>query len=544
MTLTCDYLVIGAGAAGCVVARRLAEGGFSVILAEAGSADSDWRIHVPLLSMLTMGNETRNWNFDTEPVPALGARPVRLLAGKVIGGSSSINGLIYTRGHPAEFDRWREMGCIGWGFEDVLPYFRKSESSTRQESRWHGQSGPWPIRHAPSGLPVYRAFLDAAGQSGIPVEDDLGAGIEEGIGYYDLNVSAQGRRISSARAYLKNCPSNLSVRTGLTAMRVILDGARTTGAEFVDASGRRVTVSASSETIISAGAINSPKLLMLSGIGDAKRLKEVGIEPQFDRPSVGRNLQNHACYTMQYTCSRPVSLFRYLHPLRAAGALSDYVLNGGGPLAETPFAVGGSFRTDPASVVPEMHVTLFSALVQGHERSPWPFRMLGLTAPLPERHGFGVTLSQGVPFSRGEVLLSSADPMAAPKIYARYFDDPRDMAVLLAGVKKMRTVMKHPAIACHVRSELVPGDNLPDEELVESIRQYGGTFHHQSGTCAMVATDEAVVDPRLRVRGLEGLRVADASVMPLILNATPHASVIMIGEKAAAMMIEDRRERR
>jgi len=214
MTLTCDYLVIGAGAAGCVIARRMAEAGFSVILAEAGSADSDWRIHVPLLSMLTMGNEARNWNFDTEPVPAFGGRSVRLLAGKVMGGSSSINGLIYTRGHPAEFDRWRDMGCTGWGFEDVLPYYRISETSTRGESRWHGQGGPWPIRHAPSSLPVYKAFLGAADQLGIPVEDDLSAGIDEGIGFYDVNVSAQGRRISSARAYLNNGPDNLSIRPG------------------------------------------------------------------------------------------------------------------------------------------------------------------------------------------------------------------------------------------------------------------------------------------------------------------------------------------
>ena len=451
----------------------------------------------------------------------------------MLGGSSSINGMIYARGHPREYDIWRQMGCAGWSFDDVLPYFRRSEANERGDGPWHGGAGPVKVRRARPDLPICDAFLEAAAEDGFPVLDDLNADAGEGFGFYDINAG-NGRRMSTATAYLEPAAQrpNLDIRTGATALRVIIDGRRASGVEAL-VGGRQVRISARQEVVLSAGAIKTPQLLMLSGVGPSDALSSHGIQVVRDAPNVGRNLQNHACYRLQYLCSAPVSASRHLRPHNAAAAALRYALFKTGPLAETYAVAGGYFRTDPGLEVSDAQVVLLSAL--GPARTGGAtFRIRDM---LPDRHGFGLTVYQGSPLSRGAVSLRSADPLDRPRIEAGYFSDSRDMEVLLKAVKRMRGMMRRPAIAKYIDRELLPGEAVADDRSLEAdIRHNGATAYHQCGTCAMGPREDSVVDSELRVRGVEGLRVADASIIPRIPNAALHAPAIMIGEKAAALI--------
>ncbi len=531
---SCDYLVIGSGAAGAVVAARLSEdANVRVVLLEAGRRDSSLLFKLPGLGFAVGAHPKSNWGFATEPLPGLDDRALVFLQGRVLGGSSSINGMIYTRGHSREYDIWRQMGCEGWGADGVLPYFKKSEGNARGDGPWHGGAGPLKVRPARPDVPICDAFLEAAAAAGFPILDDLNQDTVDGFGYYDINVGA-GRRMSTATAFLKpaRARKNLVVVTEALAERLIIEKGRAAGAE-VARRGQRHAIRVEREIIVSGGAIKSPQLLLLSGIGPADQLRALDIPVHLDAPRVGQGLQNHVCYRPQYITNAPVTAARHISPLNAVKAGLDYALRRSGPLAESYAPAGGFFRTDPGLETPDAQVVMLSALAPTSV-SGSRFRMRDL---LPKEHGFGLTIYQGTPHSRGEVTLRSADAHAAPKIDPGYFKDPRDMQVLLRAVNRMREMMGQPAIARYIDRELMPGVHIQGDGALEAdIRQNGATAYHQCGTCAMGADGRAVLDPQLRVRGIDGLRVADTSIMPRIPNAALHAPTIMIGEKAAAMI--------
>lgn len=535
----CDYLVIGSGAAGAVVAARLSEDpDVRVVLLEAGGRDRSLLLKLPGLGFAAGAHPRYNWGHPTEPIAGMDNRELVFLQGKVLGGSSSINGMIYTRGHGREYDIWQQMGCRGWGGDDVLEYFKKSEGNERGEGPWHGGSGPVKVRPARPDVPICDAFLAAAEAAGFPVLEDLNLDTIDGFGYYDINAAwgtgGGGRRMSTAAAYLHPIRErkNLVVVSQALALRLIIEKGRARGAE-VSVRGEVTAIRAAREVIVSAGAIKTPQLLLLSGIGPADQLRGLDITVHHDGPRVGQDLQNHVCYRPQYITNLPVTADRHLSPLNVIKAGLNYAFRRQGPLVESYAPAGGFFRTDPGLETPDAQVVLLSALAPTSV-SGSRFRIRDL---LPKEHGFGLTIYQGSPHSRGAVTLRSADPQATPKIAPGYFSDPRDMAILLKAVKRMREMMRQPAIARFIDREMMPGDHIQSDAALEAdIRTNGATAYHQCGTCAMGQGPDAVLDPELRVRGIDGLRVADTSIMPRIPNAALHAPTIMIGEKAAAMI--------
>lgn len=530
----CDYLVIGSGAAGAVVAARLSEDpDIKVVLLEAGPKDRSLLSRLPGLGFAIGAHPRFNWGFATEPVASMDGRPLNFLQGRMIGGSSSINGMIYTRGHAREYDIWRQMGCEGWASDGVMPYFKRSEGNVRGEGPWHGGGGPVKVRPARPELDICAAFLEAADAAGFPILEDLNQDTVDGFGYYDINVS-RGRRMSAARSYLEPAAhrANLIVVPEATALRLLIEKRRAVGG-VVSVRGTQEIIRVAREIIVSCGAVKSPQLLMLSGIGPADALRQHDVAVQHDAPKVGQGLQNHVCYRPQYLCNAPVTASGQTEPWNVLKAVFRYGVSRSGPFAESYAPAGGFFRTDPALEVPDAQVVLLSALAPT-QVSGSRFRIRDL---LPQQHGFGMTIYQGSPHSRGAVGLRSADPLDAPRIDPNYFSDPRDMQVLLKAVGMMREMVRQPAIARYIERELTPGDTVRDDAALEAdIRRNGATAYHQCGTCAMGPDEDTVLDPQLRVRGIAGLRVADTSVMPRIPNAALHAPTLMIGEKAAALI--------
>ena len=528
----CDYIVVGAGAAGCAVAGRLAERSQNrVVLIEAGGGNRHPLTVVPATAFLASASPERNWNFETEPVPALDGRRMRWNQGGLLGGSSSINGMIYMRGHSREYDAWRDAGCEGWGFEDIIDCYRHSESSSRGANRWHGDGGPIATRPSNTQLPICNAFLDAARDAGFPVLDDLNADVDEGFGRFDINVR-HGRRVSAAAGYVEPMlgRSNFTLVTNALASRVRIEGSKAVGLEVVRG-GRAEFIRAEREVILCCGAINSPQLLMLSGVGPGSHLDSLRIPVVADLPQVGANLRNHPAYSLRYACREPVTAYRYMHPVTAAGLLLRYLFTRGGPLGESYVAQGGAMRTSPGQEIADSIVVMAPALVtRGASGQRW--RDL-----FPDRHGFAVSVSLGRPASVGKVRLKSSRPDDHPSIYPNFLDDPTDMPRLVRAVQTMRDMMRGRAIRDMIECELSPGA-IPsgDKALEAEIRTNLGTYSHPSGTCRMGSDPQSVVDPQLRVRGIQGLRVADASIMPTALNACTHAPAIMIGEKCAKMI--------
>ena len=528
-----DYVVVGAGAAGSVVAARLSENPSArVLLIEAGGSDANPLFRLPGLGFAAGAIARYNWNFETQPIPDLGGRRLTLLQGKVMGGSSSMNGMVYSRGHSSEYDAWAAMGCEGWGFEDLRPFFLKSEANFRGAGPWHGDDGPMRLRRANPELPICDAFLDAARASGMPVVDDLNANHPEALGWYDVNID-RGLRHSAARAYLHPVRrrKNLTILRNAQVLRVVQTHGRATGVEVLRR-GRVENIRATGEVVLCGGAIMSPILLLRSGIGPANELQEMGIDVRVDATQVGANLQNHPCYRPQWHCSAPVTARNHVSFAGAARAGLSYLFARKGVLAESFASVGGFFRSDPSLDLADMQVVFLSALPPGGART-----VLEL---LPRQQGFGLTIYQGTPYSRGRVSLASPDPLEAPRIDSGYFSDPRDIHILARGVERMRDIMRQPEIARFINAELAPGPDVKThDDLVAAIRREAGTSYHQCGTCAMGDNEGSVLDLRLRVRGVEGLRVADNSVMPRLPNAALHAPALMIGEKAAAMILQD-----
>ena len=530
----CDYLIVGSGAAGAIVAARLSENlDASVILLEAGGKNNSLLLRVPGLGFAAANHPKYNWGFEAEPSPAMDNRKLIWLQGRVLGGSSSINGMIYTRGHSREYDIWRQMGCEGWGSNDVLPYFKRLESFEDSNSRELGKEGPVSIRKAKPELEICDAFLQAARDEGYPILNDMNSDVTEGFGFYDINAGA-GRRMSAATSYLEPILKrrNLMVITHAQVVKVLIENNSANGVEFFW-KGKLRQLFAEKEVVLSSGAIKTPQLLMLSGIGPENELNKFGIKVKLNSPKVGKTLQNHVCYRPQYLCSAPISSSKHLQPLNILKAGMKYVFDKSGPLAETYAVAGGFLKTDKTLEVPDAQVVLLSAL--GPTKTGGAgYKIRDL---LPDEHGFGLTVYQGSPRSRGSVTLRSPDPFDQPLITSGYFSDPYDMEVLKTAVKKMRKMMKQPAISQFIKKELAPGEDIEDEKSLEKeIRRNGATAYHQCASCAMGPEDDSVLNEKLQVRGIDKLRIADASVMPRIPNAALHAPSMMIGEKAAALI--------
>ncbi len=527
---TFDYIVVGAGSAGCVLANRLtASGRHRVLLLEAGPKDSHVWIHIPLGYGKLFTNAKYNWLYASEPEPELNNRQIIQPRGKVLGGSSSINGLLYVRGQPQDFDHWRQLGNAGWGFDDVLPYFRKSEDQERGADDLHGVGGPLAVSDVSEPHPLCEAFIDAAGQAGFPRTEDFNGRDQEGAGYFQL-TARDGRRKSTAAGYLKPARKrpNLTIATGALATRILFEGRRATGVEYMQ-DGARHSAQAGIEVIVAGGAFNSPQLLQLSGVGPAELLRSLGIPVVADRPGVGADLQDHFQVRMQYRCTEPITMNDVVNSWhRRIHAGFRYMTSRKGVLTIGAGYAGAFLRTRPELETPDVqiHFILFSAGSLGGNLHPFP--------------GFTVSVCQLRPESRGTVRIKSRDPAAAPAIQPRYLSTQFDIDTILAGVKLQRTIMGQEALRRYIAEERVPGaDCTSDADLLAYARETGTTIFHPTSTCRMGPDPAAVVDERLRVHGLGGLRVIDASIMPTVVSGNTNAAVVMIAEKGADMILED-----
>ncbi len=525
-----DYIVVGAGSAGCVLANRLsASGRHRVLLIEAGGEDRNIWIHVPIGYAKLFTDARHNWLYNSEPEPELGGRQIIQPRGKVMGGSSSINGLLYIRGQAEDFDHWRQLGNAGWSFTDVLPFFRRAEDQQRGADELHGVGGPLSVSDVSEPHPLCEAFIAACEQAGFPRTDDFNGASQEGAGYFQL-TTRKGRRWSTARGYLKSARKrhNLAVVSNALTTRILFEGRRAVGVEYVK-DGATHVARANAEVIVSGGAFNSPQLLQLSGVGPAELLREHGIDVVADMPGVGADLQDHYQARFNYRCAEPITINDMMNsPLGRIAAGLRYALLRKGFLTVGAGYAGGFFKTDPAMATPDvqLHFILFSADSVGQKLHAWP--------------GFLASVCQLRPESRGTVRIKSSDPAQAPAIQPRYLSAGADRDVMVAGMQLLRRVMGQPALGRYIEEELTPGPKITsDADLLEFARAKGTTVFHPTSTCRMGSDVKAVVDERLRVRGFTGLRVADASIMPTVVSGNTNAACVMIGEKASDMILAD-----
>jgi 4-pyridoxate dehydrogenase len=525
-----DYVIVGGGSAGCVLANRLSEdGAASVLLIEAGGRDLHPYIHIPLGMGKMHERDMFNWGYRTEPEPNMNGREIEAMRGKVLGGSSSINVMAYTRGNRGDYDRWAQKGALGWSYADVLPYFKRCETWEGGENPWRGGAGPVGTEFAKTTDPVYDAWLDAARAAGFPVTDDYNGRQQEGFGRGQYTIRG-GYRSSAATAYLRPAKSrpNLDVVTGALATRVLMQGTRATGVEYIKGIRETVRVNADREVILAGGAFNTPPLLMLSGIGPADHLRATGIKPVVDLP-VGKNLQDHLAVIIFFERLNE-SVFR--HDMRfdrmAVSMLRAYFF-GTGPGTVVPGGLHAFVKTRPELAVPDIEFMFRGAPADTHLWFP------GIRPAYVDGYGIRPTLLH--PDSRGEILLRSGDPREAPRIAYNFFSAPNDLPRLREGFKRAREVAYQAPMDAYRGRETSPGDAVKtDAEIDAFIRRTAITAHHPCGTCAMGTTPDTVTDPELRVRGVEHLRVVDASVMPDLVSAHINACVLMIAEKASDMI--------
>jgi choline dehydrogenase len=531
---TFDFIVTGAGSAGCAVAARLSEDGrYRVLLLEAGKRDDYPWIHIPAGFHKLYTHDTYNWRFESEPVAGLNGRTSYQPRGKMLGGTSSLNGMVYMRGTPSDYDGWRQRGCVGWDYAGVLPFFRKAEDQERGESEFHGVGGPLRVSNQRFRNEIIDAVIEAAVQAGIPRNDDFNGATQEGVGYYQATIG-NGRRWSAATAYLKPARNrkNLVVVPQAHATRILIENGRAVGVDYRTPDGLQ-TARCRREVVVSGGVYGSPQLLLLSGIGPGAHLRDMGIEVKRDLP-VGANLHDHFNSFVAWKAKKPVTLNDLARsPVQKVKAGLQYVLGRSGPLSGTSTLAGIFVRSDPRFDRPDLQFNISLYSIERRDRDgiiphPWP--------------GFMITPVHLHPEGRGRVSLKSADPLAPPKIEFQFLETTYDVEVMLYGAKLCRKLAQQPALQPYIGDEIVPGPAVTsDKALIEDLRNRGVSNLHPVGTCRMGTGSDAVVDPRLKVLGIAGLRVADASIMPQVVGGNTNAPSIMIGEKCAAMMLEDAR---
>jgi choline dehydrogenase len=539
-----DYIIVGAGSAGCVLANRLsADGKSKVLLLEAGGDDrptrnpsqfmSNLMIHIPVGYSQTLKDPKVNWLYTTEPDPGTGGRQHVWPRGKVLGGSSSINGLLYIRGQHADYDGWRQLGCEGWGWDDVVPYFRRAENQERGSDEFHATGGPLNVSDVTERHTVSDAVVEACVESGMPRLRDVNGESQEGVSYYQLTVK-NGQRHSAAVAYLHpvmNRP-NLTVATNALASKVLIEDGRAVGVDYVQ-NGVKRTAKASGEVILSGGAVNSPQLLQLSGVGPAALLKQHGIEVKKDLPGVGENLQDHYVMSIRYRLKAGVvSVNELSKGLRLVGEAFKFVFQRKGLLTLSAAHIAAFCKSRPDLSGPDIQFHILPATMD-QDKLVNEQKM-----ELEDQPGLTIAPCQLRPESRGHVRITSADPSVYPAIFANYLSDPLDQEVAVAGLKWARTIASQPSLAPFIEDEM-EGSKVcvTDEQLLDYARASGSTIYHPVGTCQMGHGPQAVVDPQLRVHGIAGLRVVDASVMPRLVSGNTNAPTIMIAEKAADMIL-------
>ena len=519
-----DYIVVGAGSAGCVLAARLSEDeNANVLLIEAGPPDTLDNVHIPL-GVASLARTAVDWDMWTGHEPHCDGRRVYLPRGKMLGGCSSNNAMVYIRGNAADYDSWRDAGCSGWGYDDLLPYFKRSEDNERGASEYHGVGGPLAVQEGRHPNPMMDAVVEAGIQAGLPANDDFNAATQDGMGHYQVTQRG-GRRCSTSVAFLHPAMArpNLTVETGVHVARVVFDGQRAVGVEGVRGA-EPVRFDCSGEVIVSAGAYQSPQILMLSGIGPVEHLVSRLIMPIADRPNVGRNLQDHVQIWGLWRSNEPVSLAGAMTPENIEANLIEFETKGSGPFTSNMAEVGGFARSSDEQPAPDLQIHA----IPGALTEDPPFGQAD--------HGISVGVCLLTPRSRGEVYLANPEPTAKPHIMHRYFADEDDMRRMEASVALVMELARQDALVPFCSEPLQTPSSGAEDDMRAFIRRHAQTLYHPVGTCAMGADDDSVVDTELRVRGVEGLRVVDASVMPTVTRGNTNAPTIAIAERAADLI--------
>ena len=525
-----DYIVVGAGSAGCVVAARLSETGANVVLLEAGPADRHPMIHIPAGIRALLSNPSVNWNYTSEPEPDTNDRALNWPRGRVLGGSSSINGMLYVRGNPSDFDTWSQMGCRGWSFDEVLPLFKKSERFDGGEDEFRGREGVLRVENYRTILPVTHRFVEAAQEAGFAFSEDLNGKQPEGVGYSQM--TRRGRlRASTAQTFLKDAKPrpNLHIRPNCVATGLIIENNKCVGVRFNE-NGTPTELRANAEVVLSGGAVNSPHLLHVSGIGPADHLRSLGIEVQHDLPGVGANLQDHYVVRIAHRL-RPgeASINQLSRPPKVLFEAARWLLRGDGALTFGVTSAQVFCRSREGLASPDLQLLFTPASYDQH-----------VFGQFERKPGASIAVCPVRPQSRGSIMAQSADPLARPAIRPGYLTAQDDYRVLLAGIEHARSILAAPAFQTVSEGEIAPGDGIATEDDLKAFaRRAGTTLYHPVGTCKMGEDAQAVVDSRLKVRGIDSLRVIDASVMPTLTTGNTNAPTIMIGEKGAAMIRED-----